>query len=136
MREKRCGFLFVVFPSRHVSLTHACFIIYFLSLSSLCFFLFWLICAQLSAKSEQIEQLSRDLERERRLKTGDKALRNTEYLKHALLKWMLTNDRQQQQQLLPVIAEMLQFSTTEANSVRDALGRGFLRRVWGGGGGN
>ena len=86
---------------------------------------------QLNAREEQIEQLSRDLERERKLKTGDKALRNTEYLKHALLKWMVSNDKQQQQQLLPVIAEMLQFSSAEVDSVKDTLGRGFLRRVWG-----
>ena len=86
---------------------------------------------QLNAREEQIEHLSRDLERERKLKTGDKALRNTEYLKHALLKWMVSNDKQQQQQLLPVIAEMLQFSSAEVDSVRDVLGRGFLRRVWG-----
>ena len=87
----------------------------------------------MSAKQRQIKQLSRDLERERNLKTGDQALRNTEYLKHALLRWMCTTDRQQQQQLLPVIAEMLQFSSREVDTVRDSLGRGFLRRFWGGG---
>jgi hypothetical protein len=56
----------------------------------------------------------------------------SEYLKHVVLKWMLSVDRNEQVALLPVIVEMLQFSESEALRVQDILGRGALSRVAGG----
>jgi len=55
-----------------------------------------------------------------------------EYLKHVILKWMLSGDRNEQAALLPVVAEMLQFSDSEGAKVQEILSKGPLRRVAGG----
>jgi hypothetical protein len=55
-----------------------------------------------------------------------------EYLKHVILKFMLSNDRNEQLTLLPVISEMLQFSKKEEEEVTNFISRGALRRVAGG----
>jgi hypothetical protein len=45
---------------------------------------------------------------------------------------MLSNDRNEQLTLLPVISEMLQFSKKEEEEVTNFISRGALRRVAGG----
>ena len=81
---------------------------------------------------ERQSELAANLERERSLRTGSEAIRNAEYLKHVVLKWMVSVDRQEQERLLPVISEMLQLSEGEKSQVHDLLSRGPLRRVAGG----
>jgi len=96
------------------------------------FFLHPRTCIQLRLQQGSVEQLKSDIARERQLRTGAEAIRNAEYLKHVVLKWMLSPDRNEQAALLPVIAEMLQFSDMEGLQVGELLGRGAFRRVAGG----
>ena len=87
---------------------------------------------KLREQEHKYADLSSKFELERQLRTGDEAIRNAEYLKHVVLKYMVSTDRNEQAALLPVISEMLKFTKVEGTQVQEQLSRGALRRLGGG----
>jgi hypothetical protein len=87
---------------------------------------------KLREQEQKYVDLASKFELERQLRTGNEAIRNAEYLKHVVLKYMVSTDRAEQAALLPVISEMLQFTKDEGGQVQDQLSRGALRRLGGG----
>ena len=87
---------------------------------------------KLREQEQKYADLSSKFELERQLRTGNEAIRNAEYLKHVVLKYMVSTDRNEQAALLPVISEMLKFTKVEDTQVQELLSRGALRRLGGG----
>ena len=91
----------------------------------------------MSLLQEKCTELTDAVSRERELRSGDpeQAIRNAEYLKNVVFKYMCSMDRNEQTTLLPAVAQMLKFSAAEKAEIEARLARGPLRRVGGAVGG-
>lgn len=80
------------------------------------------------------DNLLKTVERERELCSADpdQRIRNAEYLKNVVYKWIVSVDRTERQRLLPAMVQMLHLSSEEQQAIVEHLDRGPLRRVAGG----